>query len=218
MIRSVSLDTLVHRSRPPAGEAEGALVLLHGRGTSEDDLFPLIDILDPERRLAAFTLRGPLRLPPGGYHWYRLAGIPTPDPETFLSTFKLAASWLEALPEEVGVPPERTVLGGFSQGSVMSYALGLGEGRPSPAGILALSGFLPSVPGFRLDLESRIGLPVASGHGTHDPVIGVEFGRAARRQLEEAGLAVTWRETPMGHSVDPRYLAELAGWMRRVVP
>src|SRR5919201_1331262 len=183
MIRSVSLDTLVHRSRPPAGEAEGALVLLHGRGTSEDDLFPLIEILDPE---------------------------------TFLSTFKLAASWLEALPEDVGVPPERTVLGGFSQGSVMSYALGLGEGRPSPAGILALSGFLPSVPGFRLDLESRIGLPVASGHGTHDPVIGVEFGRAARRQLEEAGLAVTWRETPMGHSVDPRYLAELAGWMRRV--
>lgn len=210
------LDAVVHRTRPPAAEPQGALVLLHGRGTDENDLFPLIDALDPERRLAGFTLRGPLNLPPGGWHWYRLGGIPTPDPETFSASFDLVAGWLDSLAEELGVPPERTVIGGFSQGSVMSYALSLGAGRPSPAGVIALSGFLPRVPGFELDLESRRGLPVAIGHGTQDPVIPVEFGREAKELLERAGLDVTWRETPMGHSVDPAYLSELAGWLERL--
>jgi phospholipase/carboxylesterase len=110
------------------------------------------------------------------------------------------------------------VLGGFSQGAVMSYALGLGAGRPSPTALIALSGFIPVVPGFELDLASRGGLPVAIGHGIHDPVIGVDFGRQARERLEEAGLAVTYRESPMAHGVDPGYLSELAGWLRERVP
>jgi phospholipase/carboxylesterase len=99
----------------------------------------------------------------------------------------------------------------------MSYALGLGAERPAPAGIIALSGFLPRVPGFALDLESRQGLPVAIGHGTHDPVIGVQFGREASQILEEGGLEVTWRESPMMHGVDPAYLSELEGWLREAV-
>jgi len=79
-------DPLVALWREPAGEPEGALVLLHGRGADEHDLYPLLDLLDPERRLLGVTPGGPLHLPPGGRHWYALGGIPTPDPETFLST------------------------------------------------------------------------------------------------------------------------------------
>ena len=56
--------------REPAGEPAGALVLLHGRGADERDLFPLLDELDPQRRLLGVTPRGPLALPPGGAHWY----------------------------------------------------------------------------------------------------------------------------------------------------
>ena len=74
------------------------------------------------------------------------------------------------------------MLGGFSQGGVMSYALGLGAGRPRPAGIMALSSFIPTVDGF--ELGDATGLPVAIGHGTYDPVIGVEFGREARDRLD----------------------------------
>ena len=214
----MALDDVVHRTRPPAGQPQGAIVLLHGRGTDENDLFPLIDILDPDRRLAGFTLRGPLNLPPGGFHWYRLGGIPTPDPPTFFASYELVTVWLDSLPGELGVPPERTLIGGFSQGSVMSYAVSLGQGRPSPAGVIALSGFIPRVPGFSLDLESRNGLPAALGHGTYDPIIPVEFGREAKEMLEGAGLDVTWRETPMQHSVDPAYLTELAGWVAQRVP
>ncbi len=129
-----------------------------------------------------------------------------PDPDTFRSTFALVSNWLDELPDATGVPWERTVLGGFSQGAVMTYALGLGEGRPSPAALIALSGFIPVVPGFELDLASRQGLPVAIGHGTHDPVISVEFSRQARPLLEQAGLAVVYRESPMAHGVDPGFL------------
>ncbi|HEX8073515.1 MAG TPA: hypothetical protein VF545_00905 [Thermoleophilaceae bacterium] len=210
-------DGLTHVVRPPAGEPEGALVLLHGRGTSEHDLEPLLDMLDPERRLVGATPRAPLALPPGGAHWYVSRSVGHPDPATFRSTFATAAGWLDGFLAEHGLAHERLVLGGFSQGTVMTYSLGLGAGRPRPAGLIALSGFMPEVDGFALDLERLDGYPVAIGHGTYDPIIGVEWGRAASERLERAGADVTYRETPMAHSVDPRYMAELPAWIARVL-
>jgi phospholipase/carboxylesterase len=104
------------------------------------------------------------------------------------------------------------VLGGFSQGAVMTYALGLGRGRPRPAALVALSGFMPTVPGFELDLEPPLP-PIAIGHGTFDDVISVEWGRRARQELEAAGADVRYREYPLPHAVDPRFLVELVPWL-----
>jgi phospholipase/carboxylesterase len=206
-------DALVHVVRPPAGDPAGALVLLHGRGTNEHDLMPLLEVLDPNRRLLGVTPRGPLILPPGGAHWYISRGIPGPDPQTFRASLELVSGWLGALLDENGLDRDRLILGGFSQGAVMSYALGLGDRQPRPRGIIALSGFMPEVPGFELDLNGLEGYPVALGHGSYDPVIPVEWGHRARDRLLEAGAAVAWRESPMPHSVDPDYLGELAGWV-----
>jgi phospholipase/carboxylesterase len=202
-----------HRLRTPAGDPEGALVLFHGRGADEHDLYPLLDMLDPERRLLGATLRGPLALPPGGAHWYIVRQVGFPDHDTFHDTYESATGWLDALLAEHGISLDRAVLGGFSQGAVMSYALGLGAGRPRPAGILALSAFMPTVDGFELDLETAAGLPVAIGHGTYDPVIPVEFGRDARDRLVAAGAEVTYRESPMPHAIDPTFLRELPAWL-----
>lgn len=199
--------------RPAAGEPEGALVLLHGRGADEHDLFPLLDALDPGRRLLGITPRGPLSLPPGGAHWYRLGGIPTPDPATFFPTLAQAAAFLDSLP----VPLDRVVLGGFSQGAVMSWALGLGAGRPRPAGIVALSGFIPRVEGFALDLSGLAGYPIAIGHGTCDDVIPVQFGREAKQSAERAGADLLYREHPLPHTIDPAFLPQLAAFVARAL-
>lgn len=207
-----ALDEVIYRLRPPAGASRGALLLLHGRGTDELDLAPLLEFMDPEHQLVGITARAPLTLPPGGAHWYisRRAGYP--DKGTFDDTYALMSGWLDQLHELTGHTLDQTILGGFSQGAVMSYALALSAGRPSPAALVALSGFIPNVEGLELAPEGRE-LPIAIGHGSADPVIDVEFGRAAKQLLDLAGLEVIYREYPLAHMVDPTFLEELRPWM-----
>jgi phospholipase/carboxylesterase len=207
------MTELVHQLRPAAGEPRGALVLLHGRATDEHDLFGLLDLMDPHRRLVGLTPGGPLFLPPGGRHWYVVPRVGFPDRDSFHASYELLRRDVPAL---TGVPWERTIVGGFSQGTVMAYALGLGVGRPTPAGIVAMSGFIPTVESWTADFD-RPGLPVWIAHGRRDPVIGVEFARAARDALAAAPVDLTYHEHEGAHHVDPRLLAELPGWVDRAV-
>jgi phospholipase/carboxylesterase len=196
----------------------GALVLRHGRATDENDLFPLIDLLDPRGRLAAATVGGPLSLPPGGRHWYAVRAIGYPDPATFHPTYGLLTAWVDAFVAAQGLTHDRLVLGGFSQGTVMSWAVGLGSGRPRPAGTIGLSGFMPTVDDFSLDLGDLSGFRAAIGHGVADPVIGVEWGRDARDRLTAAGAEVLYEEHPGAHHIDPRFLATLPQWLEETIP
>jgi phospholipase/carboxylesterase len=197
---------VIARERPADGDAEGALVLFHGRGADENDLFPLLDELDPQRRLHGYTLRAPLSLPPGGAHWYIVPRVGYPDPATFWESYGMVAEWLDALPYE------RVVLGGFSQGCVMSLALGFGPGRPKPAAICGFSGFIPVVDGWELDTSPP--LPrVALGHGIYDQVIPVQFGRSARDQLVAVGVDLLYREYPLPHTLDADFLGEVRDWL-----
>lgn len=211
-----ALDDLDHLLREPARPpAAGALVLMHGRGTDERDLFPLLDALDPDRRLLGATPRGPLALPPGGFHWYAVPRVGFPDRETFEIGRTRLDAWLQALAEHTEIPPERTILGGFSQGAVMAWTMGAGKGRPRPAGILAMSGFIPTVPGFEVDPANLDGLPVAIVHGAHDPIISVDFGRTAHERARAAGASVLYRESDVPHTVDPGVLPQLQAWLRQ---
>ena len=199
--------TLHVLERPAEGEPQGSLVLLHGRGADEEDLHPLLDLLDPERKLHGLTPRGPLTLPPGGFHWYRLAGIPTPDPITFWPSFT-------ALAELIDDQPKPLVLGGFSQGAVMSYALSLARSPAKrPAALMPLSGFRPEVEDLAYDLTDLSGYPVAIAHGTLDPVIPVDYSRAARDTLATAGADVAYHESPVGHTIDPAIIPALRGFV-----
>jgi phospholipase/carboxylesterase len=209
---------LAHRERPAAGEPEGLLVLHHGRGADEHDLLGLADALDTQRRLHVVTPRAPLTLPGlPGHHWYVVPRVGYPDPDTFHAAFGELADFHDQLWQETGIGPERTVLGGFSMGSVMSYALGLAGGRPAPGGILAFSGFIPTAEGWQPELADRTGLPVFVAHGRRDPIMDVSFARKARELLEAAGLQVDYHESDAAHHLDPEHVQLAARWLSDVI-
>jgi phospholipase/carboxylesterase len=212
------MSPLTFRERPAAGDPEGLLVLHHGRGADEHDLLPLADVLDPQRRLHVATPRAPLTLPGWpGYHWYVVPRVGYPDPETFHGAYGELATFHDELWERTGVAPERTVLGGFSMGSVMSYSLGLGADRPAPAGILAFSGFVPVVEGWSPQLEGRESTRAFIAHGRNDPIMPVDFARRALELLEAGGLEVEYHESEAGHHIDPAHVPTAVEWLAGVL-
>jgi phospholipase/carboxylesterase len=208
------MEVLVQVERPAANEPEGLLILHHGRGTDERDLLGLADALDPGAKLRVVSPRGPLSLPGSpGYHWYLVPRVGYPDHDSFHAARAALADLHDRLWEETGVGPERTVLGGFSMGSVMSYAMGLGADRPAVAGILAFSGFVPTVDGWEPSLAGREATRAFIAHGRRDPIMDVEFARRARDLLEAGGIEVEYRESDLGHQIDPSHLAGARAWL-----
>jgi phospholipase/carboxylesterase len=208
------MDSLIIRERPAAADPEGLLVLHHGRGADEHDLLGLADVLDPQRRLHVVTPRAPLTLPGWpGHHWYVVPRVGYPDPDTFRAAYAALADLHDALWERTGIGPEQTVLGGFSMGTVMSYALGLAGERPAPAGILAFSGFIPTVSGWQPELAGRTGLRAFIAHGRNDPIMNVGFARAARDLLDAGGVAVTYNESDVAHHIDPALVPAAIDWV-----
>lgn len=210
---------LLTAERPADGSPEGLLVLHHGRGTSERDLLGLADQLDPERRLRVVLPRGPLQVEGWpGYHWYLVPRVGYPDPETFFAARAALGELHDRLMAETEVGPEQTVLGGFSMGAVMSHALGWSSDRPAVAGVLAFSGFVPTVTGWEPSLADRRSATRAFvAHGDRDPVIPVELGRAARDLLEGGGVGVTYVEGPVAHQIDPAALSAATAWLRETL-
>jgi phospholipase/carboxylesterase len=212
------VSELVFRERPVEGEPSGLLVLHHGRGSDEHDLLPLAEALDPQRRWHAVMPRAPLRLPGWtGHHWYVVPRVGFPDPDTFAASYTLLSDFHDTLWEQTGIAPERTVLGGFSMGCVMSYALGLGRDRPAPAGILAFSGFIPAVEGWQPELADRPALRALVRHGREDPVIDVGFARAALEVLQAGGLEVDYAEFAGGHSIPSEAIPAAARWLAELL-
>jgi phospholipase/carboxylesterase len=202
------MSDLVYRERPAAGDPAGLLVLHHGRGSDENDLLGLADVLDPQQRLHVVTPRAPLQLPGWpGYHWYVVPRVGYPDPQTFRSAYAKLAGLHDELWEKTGLTPEQTVFGGFSMGSVMSYALGLGPDRPAPAGILAFSGFIPTVEGWEPDLDRDTRIFIA--HGRNDPVMDVAFARRAHELLPRA----EYLESDAAHHIDPAHIPAATAWL-----
>jgi phospholipase/carboxylesterase len=206
---------LTFAERPPrAAEPAGLLVLHHGRGSDEQDLIGLAPVLDPEERLHVVAPRAPLRVPGSpGFHWYLVPRVGYPDPDSFRAASGELGALHDELWERTGVGPDRTVLGGFSMGTVMSYALGLDADRPPVAGILALSGFVPTVEGWQPSLEDRQATRVLIAHGRQDMVIPVTFARRAHELLERAGLNVDYRESDAAHHIDPADVPRATAWL-----
>jgi phospholipase/carboxylesterase len=103
-------------------------------------------------------------------------------------------------------------------GTVMSYSLGLSGERPAPAGILAFSGFVPTVEGWQPSLADRAGLRAFVAHGRRDPIMDVEFARMARELLLAGGIDVSYHESDAAHHIDPAHVPLAVEWLAATLP
>lgn len=194
------------------------IVALHGRGTDEHDLLPLIESLGVHDALLVAP-RAPLLFNPGsftgGYAWYEFGEEGIPDPTTFRASVEILGNFLGEIMEAYPVDSGLLLLLGFSQGTVMAYAAGLQD--PSMIrGIIALSGYIPDKSGLSLRLHDLNGLPVFISHGAWDEIIPVEFARESARLLKTAGAEILYREYLMGHEVREETLRDLSAWTRNL--
>ena len=210
---------LAYLERLAEQEPEGLLILHHGRGTDERDLLGLADVLDPRRRLQVVTPRAPLSLGASpGYHWYLVPRVGYPDHDTFHAACVALAELHDELWRQTGIDPSRTVLGGFSMGTVMSYTMAFSADRPAVAGVLAFSGFVPIVEDWRPRFDDRQETWAFIAHGRNDPIMEIAFARRARELLEAGGLEVDYMESDVAHQIDPQHLEAATSWIDRVLP
>jgi phospholipase/carboxylesterase len=209
-----ALKHLVREPRDGGPVPPPLLLLLHGVGSNEDDLFGLAPYLDG--RFLVVSARAPFALEYGGYGWFRIDFTPRgmeADVGQAKKSLEMLPGFIDGLVDTYGADARRVYLAGFSQGAMMSLALLLT--RPEKvAGVVAMSGRLPvQVLEREPSRQSLIGKPVLVTHGLHDPVLPVEQGRAARDYLKTLPVELTYREYPMAHEVSMESLRDVTGWL-----
>ena len=208
---AASLVTNVVRGRQAP---DRLLLLIHGKGADEHDLEPLVPYLDPEGRFLTVLPRAPQPFM-SGWHWYETDGIPRAGPELVVSV-DLLDDLLDSSCAEHGFERSEAIVAGFSQGCALTLALGLRRSdRPRPAGLLAMSGFLPEREGLEYDFSNAP--PVLIQHGLADEVISPEWGRRATTRLGAEGVPVVHREYPMGHQLAQESVQDAMAWLALVL-
>lgn len=213
-MKTLSLTHLVREPREPSDGAPPLLLLLHGIGSNEADLFSLAPQLDG--RFRVISARAPVVLGAGAFGWFNIEFTPeglVADVAQARSSLAALAKFLDELVAAYRVDPRGVYLLGFSQGAMMSLSLMLAH--PSKvAGVVAMSGRLPAdaLAGLA-EPDALVGLPVFVTHGIYDPVLPVESGREIRDRLSSLPVELTYREYPMGHEVSLESLRDVARWL-----
>ena len=207
---------LVTLSRPPIVPADRPplLVLLHGFGSNEADLYALAPQLDG--RFAVVSLRGPVALGGPAFAWFRLEFTPNglvADATGARSSRDLLLEEIDALVERLAVDPARVYVAGFSQGAIMAAALALTASERVAGAVLMSGRILPEMLPAEADRPKLAGKPILVVHGTHDDVLPIANGREGRDLLKALAVGLTYREYPMGHGVSPESLGDVTRWL-----
>lgn len=208
--------SLVHLVKPAVQkEFAPLLLLLHGFGANEHDLFGLADELDS--RFTVVSVRAPLSLGNGGYAWFPIAftdkGIKVLDTKSAVVSRDLILNFLDELPKLYAIDSKQIYLMGFSQGSSMAYSIALTEPEKI-AGMVAMSGRLPDERLISVASVARLkNLPVFVSHGLYDEILPIHNGRESEARLRELQLNVSYKEYPMAHQVTTESLSDISNWL-----
>jgi phospholipase/carboxylesterase len=210
--------SLVHLIQPPREQLAGLpplLLLLHGVGSHEGDLFDLVPYLDG--RFFIVSARAPITLAPGSYAWFHVEFTATGsiiNPEEAESSRQTLIRFIDEVVEAYELDSKRVYLLGFSQGAIMSFSVALTQ-PDKVAGIVAMSGrILPEIGSVIAPRERLKGLPILVVHGVSDNVLPIENGRASQKLLSTLPVKLDYREYWMGHTVSEESLARVSTWLR----
>jgi phospholipase/carboxylesterase len=207
----------------PDGDAHASVIWLHGLGADGHDFEPIVPYLglDPARGVRFIFPHAPRRavtinmgmIMPA---WYDIRGpeFRRDEDEEGIRTSAAQIGALVARENQRGVPCERIVMAGFSQGGAIALHVALRHPE-SFAGILALSTYVALDSTLENEIrEANRATPIFQAHGTVDPLVGVERGEAARDRLLALNYAVEWHAYPMGHEVCPDEIRDVGNWLR----
>ncbi|MBG9387785.1 alpha/beta hydrolase [Caenimonas aquaedulcis] len=218
-----ALETLEHETGPHPG---ATVIVLHGLGADGNDFVPIARELDlsavgpvrfvfPHAPVIPVTINNGYRM----RAWYDILGMELVKREDEAGLRRSLAQVEALLAQEQarGIPANRIVLAGFSQGCAMALMTGVRH-KERLAGIVGMSGYLPlaaTTPAERSDANALT--PIFLAHGEFDNVVSAERGRASRDMLKALGYGVEWHEYPMAHSVCPQEIEDLNAWLLRVL-
>ena len=207
--------TLVHRILPPENSTSPihpTLIMLHGRGADEEDLLGLAPYLD--ERLLILGVRAPFPFPyGGGYTWYDIGTVGTPEPTMFKESYEKLSAFVSDALTHYPIDRSHLYLLGFSMGTVMSYSLALTQAGLF-RGVIANSGYIPEGTHLKLRWNESSGLDFFIAHGANDPVIPAQLGRRAKELLSKTESKFTYKEYPMGHQISQESLTDFAAWLK----
>nr|WP_315478819.1 alpha/beta fold hydrolase [uncultured Rhodoferax sp.] len=204
-----------------------AVIWMHGLGASSDDFAGLVPELDlegcqpirfvfPQAPSIPITINGGYVMP----GWYDLYGMDLVSKQDAAGIQRSEADIRALIDHEVarGIPFDRIVLAGFSQGCAMALHAALRLPHKI-AGVMALSGYLPLADRFASERHAaNADTPIFMAHGTQDPVVILKRGEDSRDALAAMGHKVQWHTYPMPHSVHPREIADIAAFLKQVLP
>ena len=191
------------------------LLLIHGYGSNEEDLFSFAAELPDEYYIV--SVRAPYNLQYGSYAWYAINFDADEkkfsDNEQAKTSRDLIAQFIEELEEKYPIDTKNVTLIGFSQGTILSYAVALSHPEKVQR-VVAMSGYInPEILEENYLKNSFTNLKIFVSHGTVDQVIPVEWGRKAKPFLENLGINITYKEYPIGHGVAPQNFYDFKNWL-----
>ena len=212
------LETIVIEPEQPA---QGAVIFLHGLGADGHDFEPIVPELGVDDLQLRFVFphapERPITINEGEplRAWYDFVPHSEHAGSGDIKTSALSIKALLQAQIDTGIPPERIMLAGFSQGGVMALEVGL-RYEQRIAGIIALSTYLhDAATTERERTDANLALPIFMGHGTADPMIPIMRAATSRENLIRLAYDIEWHDYPMGHQVCIEEIEDIARFIRR---